>query len=456
MTLQETRTSAVGEQPTTQPQHATERPAEVPQRPGQMTVAGVLGLFTDGTAPLRITAFDGSGVGPQDAPVGIHVKSRRALAYLVQAPGELGLTRAYVSGDLNLLGAHPGDPYPLLKAAIAFREVRRPSAAELVEAARVLGRDVLRPVAPPPQELVPGWRRRLHGLTHSKARDAEVIHHHYDVSNAFYERMLGPSMTYTCGVYTTPETTLEDAQDRKYQLIFDKLGLREGDRLLDIGCGWGGMARYAAARGIRVLGVTLAAEQVEWARQATEDAGLSDLVEIRHSDYRDVPETGFDAITSIGMTEHIGVGQYPTYFGFFRDHLTPGGRMMVHTITRARNDVRGRGRALMDRYVFPDGELTGSGRLISEIQNIGLEVVHEECLRPHYAFTLRDWARNLRDHWDEAVAEVGEGTARVWGLMLAGGRIGMERGYLQHHQILAVKPLDGGGTSLPLGQWWTR
>lgn len=417
-------------------------------------VADILGMFID-TTNIRIEGYDGSELGPEDSPIGVRIKSVRALQYLVQSPGELGLTRAYVSGELTLLGLEPGDPYPLLNAIIAYRKVEKPTPTQLLEAMRYLGRDALKPLAPPAEEHIAGWRRRLRGLTHSKSRDAAAISHHYDVSSDFYRLMIGQSMTYTCAVYDTPETTLEDAQDRKHQLIFEKLALKPGDRLLDIGCGWGGMARYAAARGVRVLGVTLAGEQVQRARELVEAEGLSDLVTIKHSDYRDVTETGFDAISSIGMTEHIGLDQYPSYFKFFNDHLRDDGRMLIHCVTRARNDRRGRGQALMDRYIFPDGELTGSGRLIAEIQDAGLEVMHEENLRRHYALTLRDWSVNFNENWDEVVDEVGMGTARVWSLMLAGGRMAFDRGYIQHHQILAAK-VDNGMTDLPLGQWWER
>ncbi|MDG3015743.1 class I SAM-dependent methyltransferase [Speluncibacter jeojiensis] len=422
----------------------------------KLTLAQVIEAFSDGHLPVRFTAYDGSATGPADAPVGLHLGTPRAVSYLATAPGELGLARAYISGDIEATGVRPGDPYPLLKAMIEKRNFRRPPIGVLAGVVRSLGPGVLRPVAPPPQEARPTWRRIAAGLRHSKLRDANAIHHHYDVSGDFYRLMLGPSMTYTCAVYPTADASLEEAQEEKHRLVFDKLGLQPGDRLLDIGCGWGAMVRYAARRGVRVLGVTLAAEQATWAQRAIEDEGLGDLAQVRFSDYRDVPESGFDAISSMGMTEHIGIGQYPTYFGFFHDKLRPGGRMLNHCVTRPVNNARRRGQALMDRYLFPDGELTGSGRIITEVQNAGLEVLHEENLRPHYAMTLRDWAENLAGNWDAAVDEVGEGTARVWSLMLAGGRLGFDRNHVQLHQVLAVRPHDDGSTGLPLGQWWRR
>ncbi|HET6968489.1 MAG TPA: class I SAM-dependent methyltransferase, partial [Ornithinibacter sp.] len=284
-------------------------------------------------------------------------------------------------------------------------------------------------------------------------RDAHAISRHYDVSNRFYELVLGPSMTYTCACYPQPGADLEQAQDNKYRLVLDKLGLAEGDRLLDIGCGWGGMVLAAARRGIRVTGVTLSRQQATWAQQAIADEGLADLAEVRHSDYRAVGERGFDAVSSIGLTEHIGVRHYPAYFGWIRDRLRPGGLLLNHCITRPHNRRQETGH-FIDRYVFPDGELTGSGRVITEAQDAGLEVVHVEDLREHYALTLTQWCRNLVEHWDECVAEVGEGTARVWGLYMAGSRLGFERNEIQLHQVLALRTLDDGGTGLPLRPWW--
>ncbi len=193
------------------------------------------------------------------------------------------------------------------------------------------------------------------------------------------------------------------------------------------------MVRYAARRGVKALGVTLSKEQAEWAQKAIVEEGLSDLAEVRHSDYRDVPEEGFDAISSIGLTEHIGVANYPAYFRFLHGKLRVGGLLLNHCITRPTNNTRAKP-AFIDRYVFPDGELTGSGRIITEAQNIGFEVMHEENLREHYALTLKGWCEYLEKHWQACVAEVGEGTARLWGLYMAGSRLGFERNVVQLHQ----------------------
>ncbi|WP_032364578.1 class I SAM-dependent methyltransferase [Rhodococcoides fascians] len=422
--------------------------------PQKLKISEILELISDGNIPLRFTAYDGSVAGPEDAKIGLNLKSPRGTTYLATAPGDLGMARAYVSGDLEATGVHPGDPYELLALMGDELHFRRPSAMTLTSIARSLGWDVLRPIAPPPQEAIPRWRRIAEGLRHSKTRDAEAIHHHYDVSNRFYEMVLGPSMTYTCAAFENVDQSLEAAQENKYRLVFDKLGLQPGDRLLDIGCGWGSMVRYAARRGVQVIGVTLSQEQASWAQKAIEDEGLSDLAEVRFSDYRDVPETNFDAISSIGLTEHIGVGNYPAYFTFIQSKLRDGGRLLNHSITRPDNRAHAKAGSFIDRYVFPDGELTGSGRIITEIQDVGLEVRHEENLREHYALTLAGWCQNLVDNWDACVAEAGEGTARVWGLYMAGSRLGFERNVVQLHQVLAVKLGPKGQADVPLRPWW--
>jgi cyclopropane-fatty-acyl-phospholipid synthase len=422
----------------------------------RLRLGDVLDVLVQGEPPFRFTAYDGSSTGSAQAPVALHLRTPRGAAYLATAPGSLGMARAYVSGDLEIRGAHPGDPYPLLHVLLNEVRWRRPDPGTFARIMRSLGLSRLVPPPPPPQEALPDWRRTLEGLRHSRRRDAEAIHHHYDVSNAFYEYVLGPSMTYTCACYPTQQSTLEEAQANKYELVFRKLGLRPGQRLLDVGCGWGGMVRHAARQGVKALGVTLSREQAAWAQEAIRREGLQDVAEVRHADYRDVRERDFDAVSSIGLTEHIGVANYPSYFRFLRSRLRPGGRLLNHCITRPDNlhapRVRG---GFIDRYVFPDGELTGSGRIISAIQDVGgFEVRHEENLREHYAKTCEAWCENLARHWDACVAEVGEATAKVWGLYLAGSRIGFERNQVQLHQVLAVKLRADGSADFPLRPDW--
>ena len=422
-----------------------------PNRSGtRLTLAEVFESLLARPVPVRFEAYDGSSYGPEDAPIVLELKNERGLAYLVTAPGDLGMGRAYVSGDLDIHGIHPGDPYEGMMLLLRAMRFRRPSPAQVVQLLRSIGLSHMVPPAPPPQEHLPRWRRMVEGLRHSPERDGKVIQHHYDVSNRFYEMVLGPSMTYTCAVFEKDDDTLEQAQWNKYDLVARKLDLQQGQRLLDVGCGWGGMVRHAAREyGVRALGVTLSREQAVWAQEKIKEEGLDHLAEVRHLDYRNVPETGFDAVSSIGLTEHIGIDNYGFYFSYLRDKLLPHGRLLNHCITRPDNKPTATG-AFIDRYVFPDGELTGSGKIIVEAQNAGLEVQHEENFRVHYAKTLAGWGHNLEENWDECVAEVGEGTARVWGLYMAGSRMGFERNEIQLHHVLATRTDDEGVSGYPL------
>jgi cyclopropane-fatty-acyl-phospholipid synthase len=418
----------------------------------KVTIAEAFESLLSEPAPLRFTAYDGSSAGPDDAPYHLHLATERGLSYLMSSlDPDLALGRAYVAGDLELHGVHPGDPYEALRQLKSAIKLRRPSPSEAVTLVRSLGVGHLRPPPPPPQEAPSRMRRIMEGLRHSFTRDAEAIHHHYDVSNRFYEMVLGPSMTYTCALFPTEDATLEEAQDAKYDLVARKLDLRPGQRLLDLGCGWGGMVRHAAREyGVRALGVTLSREQADWAQEEIKRQGLDDLAEVRHLDYRMVAEGDFDAVSSIGLTEHIGVKNYPAYFGFIRDKLKPHGRLLNHCITRADNASRARAGGFIDRYVFPDGELTGSGTIAGAIEDAGLEVQHHENIRVHYARTLAGWCRNLADNWDECVAEVGESTARVWGLYMAGSRLAFERNEIQLHHVLATRTDSEGASGYPL------
>ena len=439
----------------TQPTSLTDATGK-PGTAQKFSLAEVLEILAGGRLPLSFTAYDGSSAGPPDATFGLDLRTPRGTSYLATGRGDLGFARAYIAGDLDIRGVHPGDPYDLLKALADSLVFTRPPARMMIDIIRSIGARHLRPIAPPPEEAQPRWRRIAAGIRHSKTRDADAIHHHYDVSNSFYEWVLGPSMTYTCACYPLDGASLEEAQENKYRLVFEKLRLKPGDRLLDVGCGWGGMVRYAARRGVRATGVTLSAEQAGWAQRAIGAEGLSDLADVRHADYRDVTETGFDAVSSIGLLEHIGRRNYPAYFAFLQSRLRPGGLLLNHCITRPDNQTQPQARGFIDRYVFPDGELTGVGRIISDAQDTGLEVLHEENLRQHYAMTLRDWCANLVERWDEAVAEVGLPTAKVWGLYVAGSRLGFESNGIQLHQVLMIRPDHRGGVgALPLRPWWT-
>ncbi|HVU60937.1 MAG TPA: class I SAM-dependent methyltransferase [Mycobacteriales bacterium] len=403
---------------------------------------------TLGQPAIAVHAYDGSAAGPEQAVVRVDLTSPAALSYLITAPSSLGLARAYVSGQMEITG----DLYDLL-TAVWTDNIGALSWADRLDVLRNLDPKALRWVDPPTEEF--RARRLRHGFRHSKDRDAAAISHHYDVSNAFYEWVLGPSMTYTCACYPEASSTLEEAQAHKYDLVARKLGLAPGMRLLDVGCGWGGMVRHAAKHyGVEVLGVTLSRKQAEWAGKAIAEDGLTGVAEVRFSDYRDVTETGFDAVSSIGLTEHIGLAQLPAYFSFLYGKLRPQGRLLNHSITRPTTTEKVRTRGFIDRYVFPDGELEGVGAIVSAMQNSGFEVRHEENLREHYARTLNGWCDNLTAHWDEAVREVGLGRAKVWALYMAGSRLGFERRTIELHQVLGVRVDDRGEAGMPARPDW--
>jgi cyclopropane-fatty-acyl-phospholipid synthase len=417
-----------------------------------MALAEVFESFVGPDAPLEFTAYDGSRAGEPGSQVKMTVRSPVAVAYLAQAPGALGLARAYVSGHLDV----DGDMYEALARMTKAQNISM-TVAEKLRLLQALGgpKLLLNRLPPPPQEVRMKSRWRT-GRLHSKDRDASAISHHYDVSNQFYEWVLGPTMAYTCACYPREDATLEEAQAYKFDLVARKLGLQEGMRLLDVGCGWGGMVIHAAREyGVKALGVTLSAQQAAWGQAAIEREGLSRLAEVRHLDYRDVPETGFDAVSSIGLTEHIGKQNLPSYFSFLHGKLKPGGRLLNHCITRPDNTeppIRKNG--FINRYVFPDGELEGPGYLISLMHDAGFEVRHEENLREHYARTLAAWCANLDAHWTEAVNEVGQGTARVWRLYMAGSRLGFDRNHIELHQVLCVRLAADGKSGMPLRPDW--
>ncbi|TCN54783.1 cyclopropane-fatty-acyl-phospholipid synthase [Rhodococcus sp. SMB37] len=404
--------------------------------------------------PVHLRCWDGSEAGPPDAAARVEFRNRRALRRVLWAPNELGLSRAYISGDL----AVDGDLYavlgiPDLVGRLGSRPLRDTSPRELARLARKFAALGIVGLPPrPPSVEIP--RRR--GALHSKRRDAQVVSHHYDVGNDFYRLFLGPSMVYSCGYWARPDTGtggLEDAQHDKLDLVCRKLGLEPGMRLLDVGCGWGSMALHAAQHyGVDVVGVTLSAEQRDFARARIADAGMSDRIEIRLQDYRDVDGSAFDAISSIGMSEHVGAAKLPEYARHLHELLVPGGRLLNHAIASVvyRPEPPSRPATFIDRYVFPDGEILPLSRTVDAFERAGLEVRDSEALREHYALTLRAWVANLQESWDEAVSLVGAERARTWLLYLTASALGFEEpGRLTIHQVLAVRPTGTGASGMP-------
>jgi cyclopropane-fatty-acyl-phospholipid synthase len=399
-----------------------------------------------GTAvPVRFEFWDGSGVGPTDEIGTLGIQSPDALRRILWSPGELGVARAFVSGDITV----EGDLYGLLRVLhdASPRDLRSMgirSVPTMIQAARQLG--ALGPPLPaPPEECQPA------GRLHSQARDAAVISHHYDVGNAFYRLVLGPTMTYSCARFVSDDDTLETAQTAKYELICKKLGIdkKPGLRLLDVGCGWGSMAMHAAQHHqAKVVGVALSREQVDEAKRRVTEAGLDAQVEIRLQDYRDLYGEKFDAISSIGMFEHVGATRMTRYFETLRSLLVPTGRLLNHAISTPKGSVLGR-RSFVGRYVFPDGELVDVAEVVRAMQRTGFEVRDVESLREHYSKTLHRWVANLEGRWDEAVALVGLPRANIWRLYMAASANGFDDGGLAIHQVLGVVRGPDGTSGMP-------
>jgi len=410
------------------------------------TAAPLRGLLEDllqTPLPVRLRAWDGSEAGPVDAPVLI-VRNRRALRRLMWQPNELGLARAYVSGDLGV----EGDLYAALDrlAGLIFR---RADARGLPK--RAVGGDLLRLGAlglkpkPPPEEIA------MRGARHSRRRDRQAISHHYDVGNDFYRIVLGETMVYSCAYWTSKDTGygLADAQRDKLDLICRKLELKPGMRLLDVGCGWGALALHAAHEyGVDVVGITLSTEQADYARKLVAEAGLTAHAEIRLQDYRDIDDGPFDAIASVGMAEHVGTGPYAEYAAILFRQLKAGGRLLNHQIAAIHPARGGTERSFIDAYVFPDGELAPLGTTVTLLEDAGFEVRDVQALREHYARTLRAWVSNLESRWSEAVRLTSPGRARVWRLYMAASALAFERARIGVNQVLCVKARRDGTSGM--------
>ncbi|MFI7385949.1 class I SAM-dependent methyltransferase [Streptomyces sp. NPDC049813] len=415
--------------------------------------------------PVRLRAWDGSEAGPPGAPL-LVVRSRRALRRLLWKPGELGLARAWVAGELDV----EGDLYAALDIMAGLIWERDPDAGgegrSLLRAlrdpsVRAAAGDLVKLAGPFPPPAPPAEETRRTGRLHlhTKGSDKQAISHHYDVGNDFYELVLGPSMVYSCAYWESPGATLESAQHDKLSLVARKLALKPGMRLLDVGCGWGSMAVHAAREhGVSVVGVTLSQEQAAYARKRVAEEGLTDRVEIRVQDYRDVRDGPYDAISSIGMAEHVGAERYLEYASDLYALLKPGGRLLNHQIARRPQTDESSYEVdeFIDAYVFPDGELAPVGTTTGLLERAGFEVRDVEAIREHYALTLRQWVRNLEARWAESLRLVSPGRARVWRLYMAASALSFERNRIGVNQILAVKTPESGTSGMPLrARTWT-
>ncbi len=384
--------------------------------------------------PFSVELWDGSRLASTNGGGGptFTVRSPAALAHVLRAPGQLGLGRAYVSGALDV-----DDIDGLLDVLGSWQPppIDRATKARLaLAAARAVG--VVRPPSVPAAELKPKGRR------HSLLRDARAVRHHYNLSNDYFALFLDDSMTYSCALFSRGATTLEEAQQAKLALVCDKLALEPGQRVLDIGCGWGSFAIHAAReRGVHVTGITLSEPQAELGRRRAAEAGLADRVDIRVEDYRELSGEPFDAVASIGMVEHVGNVQIDNYARQLARLVKPGGRVLNHGIARLRHGEPEAG-AFSERYVFPDAAPLHLSRIVLSLERAGLPVEHVEGLAADYAETLRHWAMRFDQRLDDAVRIGGAERVRVWRVYLRAARRGFESGFTSVYQVRCTRPAD--------------
>jgi cyclopropane-fatty-acyl-phospholipid synthase len=382
--------------------------------------------------PFEVRFWDGTVLPATLASApSFDIRSPSAIAHMLRSPGRLGLGRAYVEGSLDAedldrtFGVVDSWTPPTVGALDRLRLL---SAAALA-AARIA------PARRPSLELV------LKGERHSRSRDAAAVRYHYDVGNDFFGLFLDASMTYSCGLFALGAQTLEEAQQAKLELVAGKLGLHPGQRVLDVGCGWGSFTIHAAkTHQVSVLGITLSPEQAAFAREQVAMADLEDRVEIRVADYRELREAPFDAIASIGMVEHVGESRIDEYASRLASLLAPGGALLNHGIAALRTDYDASGDAFTNRYVFPDGEPLHLSRIQLAMERAGLLTEHVEGFAEDYALTLGHWSRRLDERLDDARRLAGPQRTRVWRLYLRAARLGFETGYTAVYQVLARRP----------------
>ena len=382
--------------------------------------------------PFAVLFWDGSGVeATEPGTPTFEFHSPTALAHVLRAPGELGIGRAYVSGLVDVDD---------LDAALRVVDTFEPPPLRLGQKLR-LGRALVRAcgLTRPPRR--PAAELRLRGERHTLARDRRAVRHHYDAGNDFFALFLDASMTYSCACFSRGARTLEEAQEAKLELVCSKLGLREGERVLDVGCGWGSFALHAAGRhGAHVVGVTLSAPQAEFARRRASELGLADRVEFRVADYRELAGERFDAIASIGMVEHVGEERIDVYARRLAELLEPGGRLLNHGIAKLKDlDTRDEG-AFSERFVFPDGVPLPLSRVLLALERAGFATTHVEGLADDYAETLGHWIERFEGRYDEAVRLAGRERARIWRLYLRAARQGFQTGWASIYQVLAHLP----------------
>jgi cyclopropane-fatty-acyl-phospholipid synthase len=419
-----------------------------PPAPVAQVVADLLKNQAGLDLPVRLRGWDGSEAGPENAPV-LVVRSPRALQRILWRPGELGFARAYISGDLDV----EGDLTEGLRrffAARPARPARRPGPSTLAAyapaaLAALKAAAQLNLLAPPPPP--PACELRVRGRLHSRARDQAVIAGHYDLPAAFYQLILDPSMAYSCAYWDKQDKQakqdkqedLASAQKAKLDLIMGKLALEPGQRLLDMGCGWGSLTLHAARARVQVTGVTLSREQGGYVRQRARGLGLTERADVRIQDYRDPIDETYDAAASIEMGEHVGDAQYPRFCAALYGRLKPGGRLLIQQMSRS-GKAPGGG-PFIESYITSDMSMRPVGDTIKLIEKAGFEVTGVQAMREHYVRTIRAWEQNFERNLPAIKEILTPQQVRVWRLYLAGGALAFEEGRMGVDQILATRPV---------------
>ena len=413
----------------------------------RLTLGVLQSLFTgDAARQVGVRLWDGT-CWPDDAPhpATLVLKHPGALRAMLLPGTEVGLGEAYLYDDFDI----EGDAESVFALAASFTD----AAIGWRKKLRV-GSDLTR--LPRGKRTLKTSRgpARLSGRRHSVERDRQAVTYHYDVSNDFYALFLGKRMVYSCAYFHSTDDDLDTAQEQKLDHICRKLRLKPGQRLLDVGCGWGGLVIYAAQHyGVNATGITLSQPQALLANERIAVAGLSDRCRVLVQDYRQVPADDrllYDALVSVGMFEHVGAAKLPAYFAQAWKLLRPGGLFLNHGIASRATDVARGGPSFSETYVFPDGELVPINITLHAAEETGFEVRDVESLREHYAMTLRHWVRNLEAHHDAALQYVDEPTYRVWRLFMSGSAYGFSTGFNNVYQALLVKPDAEGRSDLPL------
>lgn len=396
--------------------------------------------------PVRIRAWDGSEAGPRGGPV-LVINSRRALRRLLWAPGEMGLARAYVSGDIDVDGdLAAGFRQAWQQARTGQRHTT--TAGDKLKAATKAAR--LGVIGPPPAP--PRSEARLQGRLHTLLRDRQAISHHYDLSNDFYQLLLDDHMAYSSAYFADENQSLHDAQTAKLDLICTKLGLEPGMRLLDIGCGWGSLILHAAEHyGVDATGITLSAEQRHFVETRIKERDLEDRITLKLTDYREFEAQpgSYDAVASIEMGEHVGEDRYPVYAGIMFRALKPTGRLLLQQMSRRAGTAPGGG-PFIESYIAPDMHMRPLSQTLGHLEAAGFEVRDVHAMREHYVKTCDAWIETFEQNFDQFVALQGEEVGRVWRLYLVGGRLAFEEGRMGVDQILAVKTTESGSAAFPL------